>query len=119
MADLLGPQSRAEVEIMGKLALSGMERTVHGKVDRLAVVQDSAIIADYKSGSAVPATAEAAPMEYLAQMALYREILKPVFEGRKIISRLIWTSGPQIMELEDALLDRVLEKLDNLRQHAS
>ena len=119
MADLLGPQSRAEVEIMGKLALSGMERTVHGKVDRLAVVQDNVIIADYKSGSVVPATAEAAPMEYLAQMALYREILKPVFEGRKIISRLIWTSGPQIMELEDALLDRVLEKLDNLRQHAS
>ena len=119
MAELFGPQSRAEVEIMGKLQLSGTERTVHGKIDRLSVVGDSVIIADYKSGAAIPASAETAPLAYLAQMALYREIMKPMYDGRMIICRLIWTAGPEIMTLEDALLDGVLEKLDGLRQHAS
>ena len=119
MTDLFGPQSRAEVEIMGKLPLSGAERTVHGKIDRLSITANKVIIADYKSGAMIPEGPEAAPIEYLAQMALYREILKPLFAGKRIITRLIWTAGPQIMELDDALLDSVLEKLGSLRQHAS
>ncbi|WP_075997713.1 double-strand break repair helicase AddA [Salaquimonas pukyongi] len=111
MADLFGPNSRAEVEIMGKIVLSGAERTVHGKIDRLSVMEGQVIVADYKSGSQIPESPDAAPLEYLAQMALYREILKPLFPGRKIISRLIWTAGPTIMELDDPLLDHILERL--------
>ena len=40
-----------------------------------------------------------------AQMALYRAALAKIFPGRRIACALVWTEGPRLMRLSDALLD--------------
>jgi ATP-dependent helicase/nuclease subunit A len=47
-------------------------------------------------------------------MALYREALKKVFGGKRIVSGLLWTAAPKLMRLPDDLLDARLARLADL-----
>ena len=108
-AALFAPGSHAEQPISGLLG----DRIVSGQVDRLAVLPDAVLIADYKTSRAPPATPEAAPVMYLRQMAAYRGILRLIFPGLPVRCLLIWTDGPAVMPLPDTLLDRYLGVLDS------
>ena len=107
LAPLFGVSARAEVPLAGVVAgASGGGQVVGGLVDRLAVLDDCVMVADYKTNRAPPATPEAVPVMYLRQMAAYRAVLAGVFPGRAIKCALVWTVGPVVMALPDALLDR-------------
>jgi ATP-dependent helicase/nuclease subunit A len=80
-------------------------RVVGGLVDRLAVLPDRVVVADYKTNRSAPATAEAVPATYLRQMAAYRAVLREIFPGRPVACLLVWTAGPLVMPLPDSLLD--------------
>lgn len=67
------------------------------------------ILADYKTGA--PVAAAATPKSYLAQMALYRALLAPLWPGKSLRCQLIWTSGPETVELSAAQLDAALARL--------
>ena len=108
-ADLFAPGSRAEQPISG-LAHG---RIVSGQVDRLAVLPDRILVADYKTSRAPPATADATPVMYLRQMAAYRDVLRLIFPDRAVHCLLIWTDTPTIMPLPDTLLDRHPGMLDS------
>ena len=102
LAGLFSPAGRAEQPISGLVA----GRIVSGQVDRLAVLPDRVLIADYKTNRAPPARAEDVPVLYLRQMATYRGVLAALYPDRPVTCLLIWTDGPAVMPLPAALLDK-------------
>jgi ATP-dependent helicase/nuclease subunit A len=44
-------------------------------------------------------------------MALYREGAARIFPGKRIVCGLIWTDGPRLLRLSDAILDRQITTL--------
>jgi ATP-dependent helicase/nuclease subunit A len=101
LAPLFGPEGRAEVPLTGVIG----GRVVGGLVDRLAVLPDRVLIADYKANRAPPASLAATPVLYLRQMAAYRDVLRAIYPDRRVICALVWTAGAQVVTLPDELLD--------------
>ena len=87
LAPLFGPDARAEVPVVGL--------DVSGTLDRLAVLPDTVLVADFKSG---PPAAEV-PSDYRRQMALYRDALVPLWPGRQLRMLLVWTQTCRVVEL--------------------
>ena len=101
---LFGPGSLAEVPLTGVVEGRGGPFVVSGQVDRLLVGDQSVLVIDYKTNREPPAGESDAPTAYLRQMAGYRAVLAGVFPDRPIRCLLLWTVGPRIMQLSDALL---------------
>jgi ATP-dependent helicase/nuclease subunit A len=99
------PTARAEVAIVADLPELGLGARASGRIDRLAVSADEVLAIDFKTNRPPPERVEDVPVLYRAQMALYRAALAKVFPGRRIACALIWTEGPRLMALDDALLD--------------
>ena len=102
LAPLFGPGSRAEVPLTGVIG----RHVIGGLVDRLVVLPDRVMLADYKTNRRAPASAEATPVRYLRQMAAYRALLAAIYPNREIICILVWTHGGGAMTLPAELLDR-------------
>ncbi len=99
---LFGGESRAEVPLGGRIGAW----VVGGVCDRLAVLPERVLVADYKTNRAPPARAEEVPALYLRQMAAYQALLRQAFPGREVVCALVWTEGPCVMLLPDSLLAR-------------
>ena len=100
-AALFGPHSQAEVPLAAVIG----KHVVSGQVDRLLVEENRVLVVDYKSGRPAPSDDSAIPEAYLAQMADYRAVLTIIFPGREIRSALLFTDGPALVWLSDAVLD--------------
>ena len=99
-AALFGPTSRAEVPLVG--VVDGA--VVAGQVDRLVVGADRVTVIDFKTNRPAPAReADVAPA-YIAQMAAYRAVLAQIYPEKTIDCLLLWTDGPHLMQLSDAVL---------------
>jgi ATP-dependent helicase/nuclease subunit A len=105
-APLFGPDSRAEVPVIGVVDSEQGAQVVSGQVDRLRVGGDAVTVIDYKSNRPAPANEAEVPTLYLRQMAAYRAVLAGVYPGRRIECALLWTDGPRLMQLSDAVLAR-------------
>jgi ATP-dependent helicase/nuclease subunit A len=81
---------------------------VSGQVDRLAVTDDTVLIADFKSDRRPPRRIEDVPEAYIHQLALYRAVLARLYGGRAVRAVLAWTEGPSLMELPASVLDAAL-----------
>jgi ATP-dependent helicase/nuclease subunit A len=104
-APLFGPSSRAEVGILAEIA----ERTVLvGRVDRLVVLPQTVIVADYKTNRPPPRHPDQVAPLHLRQMAAYRRALRQLYPDHDIRAVLVWTDGPALMELDSSRLDRIL-----------
>ena len=103
--ELYGAGSRAEVPIVGKLNLGGKIVRVSGQIDRLAITKTSVLIADFKTNRPAPRRIEDVPPVYVRQLALYRAVLAKLYPARDLRAALIWTEGPDIMELSTEVLD--------------
>jgi len=101
LSALFGPGSLAEVPLSA--VVDGT--VVAGIVDRLLVTADAVTVIDYKTGRHVPDSAAAVQPSYLRQMAAYRGALAAIFPGRRIDAALLYTAGPRLIGLGDALLD--------------
>ncbi len=102
LAPLFGPAGRAEAPLTGVIA----GRVVGGLIDRLAVLPELVLIADYKTNRTRPPSPEQVPLLYVRQMAAYRAVLAAIYPDRPVVCALVWTSGAEVMELPPALLDR-------------
>jgi ATP-dependent helicase/nuclease subunit A len=108
---LFSTGSRAEVSVMGTLTLGTREHAVSGRIDRLAVSNGIVTIADFKTNRQVPTSQGDIPFAYRAQLAIYRELLRPLYPGHAFRCVLIFTEGPAIHVVADQALDRSLEDL--------
>jgi len=106
--------SRAEVAIVGRLALPGRPPSlVSGQIDRLAVTPNEVLIVDFKTNHA-PATSPAeAPQAYVRQLALYRAVLSRLYPQHAIRAALLWTETADLMEISSPALDAQLASLDS------
>jgi ATP-dependent helicase/nuclease subunit A len=98
---LFGPGSRAEVPLTGVIGT----QVVGGLVDRLAVLRDQVLVADFKTNRHAPDRVEDTPVMYLRQLAAYRAVLRQIFPDRPVRCALIWTRAARVAMLPDELLD--------------
>ncbi len=110
-APVFSPASRAEVSVMGTLEVAGRARAVSGKIDRLAVTDEAVLIVDYKTNRPPPLTIDDVPETYVAQLALYRALLAPLYPGRRVEAALLFTEGPHLVALPEARLAAALVRL--------
>jgi ATP-dependent helicase/nuclease subunit A len=101
LAPLFGPGSRAEVPLTGVVG----DVVVGGLIDRLVVLPDRVLLADFKTNRRPPGSVEATPVAYLRQMASYRAVLRTIFPHRPVLCALIWTRSAQVAVLPDSVLD--------------
>jgi ATP-dependent helicase/nuclease subunit A len=109
--ELFGPHSRAEVPIVGRIQVGGRTIAVAGQVDRLAVTAAGVLIADYKTNRPAPRRHGEVPPGYMAQLALYRAVLRLVYPERAVRAALVWTDAPDLMEISAEALDQALAAL--------
>jgi ATP-dependent helicase/nuclease subunit A len=62
------------------------------------------LLVDFKSDRPPPAQADAVAPTYLRQMAAYAAVLRAIYPEKAIRAALLWTDGPRLMPLPDALL---------------
>lgn len=106
-AGLFRPASRAEVPVVAHLPDpdgTGAAIEVSGQIDRLVVQDDAVLIVDYKTNRPPPTQAQDVAPAYLAQLAAYRAAIGQLFPGRPVRCALLWTAGPRLMPIPDALL---------------
>ncbi len=109
-APLFAKGSRAEVAIMGKLTIRGRERIVSGTIDRLAVTDREVLIVDYKTNRPPPRALADVPAAYVLQLALYAELLRPLYPDKTVRAALLFTEAPHLIEVpERALLDSLAQ----------
>jgi ATP-dependent helicase/nuclease subunit A len=101
-AALFGPESQAEVPIVGLVG----DYAIAGQIDRLVVTTEDVLIIDYKTLRPKPASDDAVPPAYLRQLAAYRAAIAQIYPGRAVKCALLWTDGPHLMPISPALLDR-------------
>jgi ATP-dependent helicase/nuclease subunit A len=101
-APLFGPDALAEAPIAAVVPGGAV---VSGTVDRLLVEAHRILVADFKTGRRVPDVPEEAPPSHLRQMAAYRDALRVIFPDRRVEAALLYTAGPVLLPLPDALLD--------------
>ncbi len=94
-APLFGPDSRAEVPLVGHVKGQAMS----GQVDRLCMVGDEVWIVDYKTNRPPPESLSGVPEIYRQQLAAYRAILQEIYPGKAIRCFLLWTYKLRFMEL--------------------
>lgn len=111
LAPVFSSRSQAEVSIMGTLSLDKRDYAISGRIDRLAVTQDRVVIVDYKTNRMPPATAEDAPLSHRAQLAIYREILAPLYPDKAIECVLVYTEQASVLRLSQDLLMRSLAEV--------
>jgi ATP-dependent helicase/nuclease subunit A len=99
-AALFSPEALAEAPIAAVVG----EDVIAGTVDRLRVGERLVQAVDFKTGRHVPASADAVPLPHLRQMAAYAAALAVIFPDREIEAALLYTAGPSLIRLPDALL---------------
>lgn len=114
LAPLFSQESRAEQSVSGILhfpssvQLPSEGRVVLGKIDRFCLEQDTLWLCDYKTNRFPPRQVEKTPLPYLRQMAAYRAVMAQIYPHHHIRCFLLWTEGPQVMELPETLLEKHL-----------
>jgi ATP-dependent helicase/nuclease subunit A len=108
---VFGAHAQAEVSIMGTLTIETQSYAVSGRIDRLAVLEDRVVLLDYKTNRVPPPTIEAIPFAHKAQLAIYREILAPLYPGKVIDCVLVYTENATIHTLPNLVLRSALAEL--------
>jgi len=105
LAPLFGPDSQAEVPLVGTIGSGAGARVLSAQIDRLLVTEDEVTIIDYKTNRPPPEHQTGVTPQYLRQMATYRAALSRIYPDKTVHTILLWTDGPRAMRLENALLE--------------
>jgi ATP-dependent helicase/nuclease subunit A len=110
-ARIFGPGSRAEAAIVGRGKGLPEDMVVNGNVDRLVVTESEILVLDFKTNRPPPLQVEDVAPVYLNQMAAYRALLQGAWPDKQVRCALLWTDGPRLMEIPDAILDQALHEI--------
>jgi ATP-dependent helicase/nuclease subunit A len=108
-APVFAEGSRAEVAIVGRLALPGRpDALVSGQIDRLVVTKNEVLIVDFKTNHAPPKVVGDVPKAYVRQLALYCAVLGKLYPQLPIRAALLWIETTEFMEISSPALDAEL-----------
>ena len=110
-AAVFGPGSRAEAALAGASQRLPLNLKLSGRVDRLLVEPHRVLVIDFKTNRPAPDRIEDADPDYVLQMALYGALLAEIFPGRAIEAALVWTAGPKLMAIPEAMAADALQTL--------
>ncbi len=99
-AEVFGPDALAEVPVAAVVG----ETVVTGQVDRLLLLPDRIVVVDFKTGRFVPDGIAQVRVPYVRQMAYYAAALTRIYPGRRVEAALLYTSGPKMVMVPDAML---------------
>jgi ATP-dependent helicase/nuclease subunit A len=110
LSPLFAPDALAEAPVSGRvgIGMAGEKVAVTGQIDRLAIGADAICFADFKTSARPPDPDKPLSPRYLSQMALYRALLAQIYPDRAIRAFMVWTSGPQVRELDTGELEAAL-----------
>ena len=92
--------------IAGRVATrTGTPRYVSARIDRLHFGVDRLMQVDYETGFRPPARVDETHATHVARLAVYRALPREAFPGRAVAYALVWTTGPAVHPVPDALLD--------------
>ncbi len=103
-APVFGEGSRPEVAITGQVG----GRAVSGRMDRLVVTPELVLVVDYKTNRPAPDRIEDADPAYVLQLSVYVSILRQLYPRRRVEAALVWTDGPALMPVPDAMIGAAL-----------
>ncbi|MCZ7171487.1 hypothetical protein NK326_24160, partial [Salmonella enterica] len=63
---------------------------------------------DYKTNRPAPDAIEAVDAAYVLQAAVYVAVLKRLYPDRPVEAALVWTDGPKLMPIPQAMLEAAL-----------
>lgn len=108
LAPLFGPGSRGEVALAGVLKRPGRaDLPYSGRLDRLLVADGAVSIVDFKLGAAPPRPSAA----HVAQLAVYRAALRPLYPSLPLRVGLVYLDGPTIRPIAGRELDAALDSV--------
>jgi len=115
LKEFFDQEGKSEVAIMGRVTIRGAVKPVSGQIDRIRITDDKVLIGDYKTGP-VPSDTKTHAPGYIAQMALYRALVKPLYPDKSVEVFLIYTQGPKIFKVDDLILDQAMVNLGRERE---
>ena len=105
----LGELFRAEglAEPWVALRMPGSADGVWGRIDRLVLDGEHALILDFKGDPEPPEAPETTGKTYLAQLGAYRRAVSDIYPNRTVSASILWTSAepPRLMPIPDRLAD--------------
>ncbi|MCW5697040.1 MAG: double-strand break repair helicase AddA [Bauldia sp.] len=104
-APVFAPGSRAEMDVMAEIETARGLEILSGRIDRVAVTDSAVLIVDYKTNRPAPDRLSAVPETYVAQLALYRLVLRRLYPDRPARAALLWTDRPELMEIPHEMLE--------------
>ena len=111
-SELFTGNSNSEVTLAGCIQTAKGETLVSGQIDRLIISDNQVNIIDYKTNWHIPENPAQTPLEYLAQLALYKELIGRIHPDKQIHCALLWTRGPHLMPVPSGLMDEALEAIN-------
>ena len=111
LRSVFSDNGQAEVSVMGSFVLNGEERAVSGRIDRMALVAGRVVLVDYKTNRSPPRSPAEAPLSHRAQLAIYREILRPLYPEHGFDCLLVYTETGTVITLDDDTLSQSLAAL--------
>jgi ATP-dependent helicase/nuclease subunit A len=106
LSHIFSPGSRSEVALAGFLPRPGRpDLPYSGRLDRLVATDQGVLIVDFKLGEKPDRPAAA----HVAQLALYRAGLQPLYRSAKIRAALVYLGGPTLTEISGEELDAALK----------
>ncbi|SIQ89020.1 double-strand break repair helicase AddA [Bosea sp. TND4EK4] len=120
LAALFGPSALAEVPISGEIGLpGGTRRAVSGRIDRLVVLPDAVVIADFKTTARPPERVEAIAPQTVAQLAAYAALMGEIYPDRRVRALAVYTADLSCFALDAGQRRAALAGLAEQAQGAS
>ena len=107
-APVFGTGSRAEVALTGWAPGLPPGVSISGRIDRLVITPARVLVVDYKTNRPAPDRIENADPAYVLQLAVYVAVLKRLYPDRAVEAALVWTDGPRLMPVPQALMETAL-----------
>ena len=108
LSPIFGPGSRSEVGLTGLLPRPGRTDLAYsGRLDRLVATDEAVLIVDFKLGEKPDRPAAA----HVAQLALYRAALQPLYCPATIRAALVYLDKPTLTEISGEELDAALNAI--------
>ncbi len=98
--DLFGPDALAEVP----LAATVGEQVIAGTADRLLVLTDRVLVADFKTSRRPPRSLDQVSPSTLKQMGAYAAALSVIYPDRAIEAAVLYTQTPQLIAIPTEVL---------------
>ena len=72
------------------------------------ITPERVLVVDYKTNRPAPDRIEDADPAYVLQLAVYVAVLRRLYPDRPVEAALVWTDGPKLMPVPQALMDAAL-----------